>query len=70
MATVNETFNVQDMHCAGCETRVQAMLSRQEGVIKADADHKTGKVILRFDPERISKEQIKQAIQAAGYDVA
>ena len=56
------------MHCAGCENTVQNALRRTEGVISADADHRTGSVHLRFDDAQISREQIRERIRAIGFE--
>ena len=58
------------MHCGGCENSVRTALQLTEGVIKATADHRTDEVKLRFDPERISEEQIRERIRAAGFEPA
>ncbi len=64
---VNKTINVP-MHCASCENRLEATLRQTEGVIRAEADHRKNEIVLRFDPERISEEQVRERIQAAGFD--
>lgn len=69
MAT-EKTVEVRGMDCTGCENRVKTALTRLEGVIKADADHKEGRVGIRFDPQRITEEEIKERITAAGYEVS
>lgn len=68
MAAEERTLEIGGMDCTGCENRVRSALTRLEGVIKADPDHKAGRVALRFDTDRISEEEIKERIRAAGYD--
>lgn len=67
---VETTLQVKGMTCTGCENRVRTALQRLEGVVTANADHRAAAVSLRFDPERISEEQIKERIRAGGYDIA
>ena len=69
MAT-EKTLEVGGMDCTGCENRVKTAVTRLEGVIKADSDHKSGRVDIRFDHDRLSEEEIKERIRAAGYEVA
>ncbi|MGH2555544.1 MAG: heavy-metal-associated domain-containing protein [Actinomycetota bacterium] len=69
MAT-EKTLDVQGMDCTGCENRVQTALKRLEGVIKANADHRTGRVKVRFDEAHLSEEDVKERIRAGGYEVA
>jgi copper chaperone CopZ len=66
----DRTFQVPGMHCAGCENRLQTVLGRVEGVVKADASHQAGEVRVRYDAGRVSGEEISERIRAAGYDVA
>ncbi len=67
---VTETIMKVPMHCGGCENAVRTALQRTEGVIRVDADHRRDEVRLRFDPERLSEERIRQRIQAAGFEPA
>lgn len=69
MATEQE-FQITGMDCSGCENRVKTAVGRVEGVIKADADHRTGRVGVRFDEDRVSEDDVKERIRAAGYEVA
>lgn len=58
------------MSCSGCENRVKAALSRIEGVIKTEADHRSGRVDVRADAARVTEEDVKERIRAAGYGIA
>lgn len=68
MAT-ESTIKVTGMDCTGCESRVKTAVSRLEGVIRADADFRSGQVDVRFDSARLSEDDIKERIRAAGYEV-
>lgn len=57
------------MTCTGCENRLQTVLGRTEGVVRADADHRTGRVRVRLRPGRGSIDEVKERIRAAGYEV-
>ncbi|MGH2695237.1 MAG: heavy-metal-associated domain-containing protein [Actinomycetota bacterium] len=69
MAT-ERSLEVWGMDCTGCENRVKTAVTRLEGVIKADADHRAARVDIRFDHDRVSEDEIKERIRAAGYEVA
>jgi copper chaperone len=69
MAT-DETLQVQDMACPGCENRLKTVLGRAEGVVRASADHRTGQVQVRYDPERVSADEVRERIRSAGYRIA
>lgn len=68
MAT-GKTLDVHGMDCPGCENRVQTALTRLEGVIRVDADHRTGRVTVRFDEARLSVDDVNERIRDAGYEV-
>lgn len=57
------------MTCTGCENAVRNALTRLDGVIKIDPDHTADKVGVRFDEARLSTDEIKERIRAAGYEV-
>lgn len=67
---VGTQVQVRGMDCSGCENRVRTALTRLEGVIKAEADHRSGSVGVRFDEDRVSEDDVKERIRAAGYEVA
>jgi mercuric ion transport protein len=55
------------IHCAGCEARIQSVVSRLIGVEKVKADHKTQLVSITLDPERASIMQIRTKLEELGY---
>ncbi len=69
MAT-ETSIQIGGMGCTGCVSRVRTVLTRLEGVIKADADQRAGRAAVRFDPGRVTEDCIRERIRAAGYDVA
>ncbi len=63
------SLNVNGMKCGGCEASVKEKLIVLDGVISVAADHKSGKVDVEFESEKISQDTIRDAIGAAGYSV-
>lgn len=68
-ATVTESFKVSGMTCGGCEGQVKATVAKVEGVVEVKADHKAGQAIVTYDPARAGKDEIRGAIEKAGYKV-
>ena len=64
------TFKVPDMSCGHCKAAVEAELNKLPGVENSDADLEKSTVAVRFDESRVSIEQLKGAIEEAGYTVA
>lgn len=69
MATTNVTLKVEGMTCAGCEQRLGTALRRLEGVTEAQADHRTGEINIRYDPETTDREALEERVVIAGYEV-
>jgi copper chaperone len=56
------------MTCQHCEMAVKNSLNR-EGVENVNVNLKDGKVSLDYDQGKVNLEQIKDAIEDAGYSV-
>jgi copper chaperone len=68
MANIN--VNVEGMSCGGCEKSIRNALLEHDGVKEVKASHETGVVSIDFDEAKIAQDKLKQAIEAAGFDVA
>jgi copper chaperone len=66
----NIQFNVEGITCGGCEKSIRNALLSNTGVKEATASHKTGIVDIEYDESKVAQDQLKQAIVAAGFDVA
>lgn len=60
---------VEGMSCAGCEQRVGTALRRLDGVRDVTADHLSGRVRVRFDPDTTGPDAVRDRIELAGYTV-
>jgi copper chaperone len=63
------TVQVEGMSCAGCEHRIGAALRRLDGVRDVRADHASGRVWVRFDPDTVAAAAVRDRIELAGYSV-
>ncbi|MDR9852307.1 copper ion binding protein [Paenibacillus sp. VCA1] len=61
------TLNVQGMSCSHCVHAVEGAM--KEIGAKGKVDLADNKVTVDFDESKISLDQIKEAIEAQGYDV-
>lgn len=68
MATIN--LNVEGITCGGCEKSIRNALLERDGISDATASHETGVVAIEYDESKIQQDQLKQAIEEAGFDVA
>ena len=60
-------LRVPDMTCGHCELSVQEALDDLDGVERAKADHETGDVEVDYDEDKVSVEQMGEAIEEVGY---
>ena len=67
---IEKTFNVPDMSCGHCKAAVEGGLNELPGVERADADVAKGTVEVSYDEGTVSLEDLKAAIEEAGYTVA
>ena len=63
------TLAVPDMSCGHCKAAVEGELHRLSGVERSNADVEKGTVEVTYDESRVSTEQLKGAIEEAGYTV-
>jgi copper chaperone len=66
----NVSFDVQGMTCGGCVASVKRVLSALPGVQSVDVTLERGKASVAYDPARVSVDQMRAAVENAGYDVA
>lgn len=66
----NITLNISGMTCMGCASSVERKLTEQPGVASAKVDLGAGQAEIRFDPQQVTPEALKQALRAAGWGVA
>ena len=60
-------FKIEGMHCTGCSTRLQKVLNNLEGVEEAEVSLEAKQVMIKYDEDKISIEEIKEAIEDAGF---
>lgn len=68
MATV--TLNVEGMSCSHCVKAVEGALGELDGVERALVDLQAGTVTVEYHEGAVGIDQMKEAIEDAGYDVA
>ncbi len=66
--TSEKTYTVQGMTCGHCELSVREEVQELAGIDSVKADRSTGRLVVRG--ESIDDEAIRQAVEAAGYELA
>ncbi len=59
----------QKIHCAGCEERITNALWRLPGIEDVQASHQTQRVVVTFDPARVSPDKVKATLLQLGYQI-
>ncbi len=62
------TLEVNGMTCEHCEKAVKGALETLEGVHGVEVHLKSGKVDVSYDDAFVSKDLMKEAIEAQGYE--
>jgi copper chaperone len=69
-AMTERTLTVEGMTCGHCKAAVEEELGRLEGVQHSDADFETDTVEVRYDESKVSDDDLKGAVEEAGYTLA
>lgn len=67
--SVKKNWPVTGMSCASCAGSSEATLNNQVGVIRAEVNYANNSAQVEYIPGLISPEEMKSALQAAGYDL-
>ncbi len=59
----------QKIHCAGCEEQVTNALRRLPGIEDVQASHQNQRVVVTFDPARLSPDKVRAKLEQLGYRV-
>ena len=61
------TLDVKGMDCATCPITVKTVLKKQPGVTDVKVDFKKATAEITFDPDKVSREKLAQAVTEAGF---
>lgn len=67
--TTTTRFVVEGMSCGSCAERVEKAVRQLPGISSVQVDLASGHVAVEHEPEKVTPEQIRQQILAAGYGV-
>jgi len=60
---------ISGMACAGCSSAVEKALSRLDGVANAKVDLARKIAYVDYDPAKLTLQDLKKAVERAGYKV-
>ena len=60
-------LKIEGMRCTGCSSRLEKVLNNTDGVESATVSFEEKQAIITYNESQTDIEQIKQAIQDAGF---
>jgi copper chaperone len=67
MNTEEAFFRIVGMYCTTCKPIVEKQLKGELAIKKIDIDYMTDSVVVEYDSDLITKEQIKKRLENSGY---
>ncbi|MCF6466573.1 heavy metal translocating P-type ATPase [Clostridium sp. Cult2] len=64
---VKKTLLIEGMTCAACSSRVEKVLNKLEGVVKANVNLSTNKAVVEFPSGAVEDEALIRTVEKAGY---
>jgi len=58
----------QKIHCEGCEQRIGRALKRLDGVGGVEASADSQRVVVEYDPEKLSTDELRDRLDFLGYE--
>ncbi len=62
-------IKVIGMTCPGCEYSVNKIIKKLPGVYKVTSNHKIGSIIIKYDKNKVTLKDFKNAINSLGYTI-
>lgn len=60
-------FQITNLDCSGCARIISKSLRKIDGINNVGINYITDKVFVGYDPDTVTPEQIRKAIEKAGY---
>ena len=70
VGTATARIPIKNMHCSSCVIRVELALQMTPGIVSARASLGSNAVDIEYQPEKVDFQEIRKAIESAGYRVA
>jgi hypothetical protein len=68
-AAQSVTYLVKGFSCPTCAVGLDTILSQQKAIVSSKSNYPEGKVIVRFNPDKITESTIKAFIADMGFSV-
>jgi Cu+-exporting ATPase len=65
----HDNFVVRDIHCSVCAATLGNAVAEIPGVVRVNVEPTIGWTDLDYDPSVVSKDELEEAVEAAGYEI-
>ena len=65
---MKKEFKISGMTCASCSARVEKVVNKMDGVDNAVVNLATEKMIVNFDEDKVTSNDIEEKVKKAGYE--
>lgn len=66
-STATIPLAIEGMTCVKCEKKIKKALDGLDGIKTASVSFKDSEAVIEYDPQKVSKGRIMEAIKKAGY---
>lgn len=66
--SVDKNFKIEGMTCAACVRAVERAVNKLDGIEEVNVNLATEKMVVKYDEEMISENQIAETVKKAGYE--
>lgn len=63
----NKTYIIEGMTCSACANRIERVVKKLEGIENANVNFATEKLTVEMEERKIKEDEIKAAVEKAGY---
>ena len=60
-------FHIQGMRCAGCSSHIEKDVKAMNGVSTVEINLSTGEMVVEYEDDKVSKEEIVKTVVNAGF---
>ena len=69
MSILKESYPVLGIDCASCVKKIESVLNKTEGVINANVNFASEKVLIEYDNEKTSLDKLANILKKIGYEL-
>ncbi len=64
---LKKTYKILDLHCSNCVIILESLEDKLPGIKEINASYKKGVMVVEFDENLVTEEQIIASVEKKGY---